>query len=44
MIIEVITDVHARYYGEEPNDQSLTAGANARIGKPNMIHGSARKK
>jgi uncharacterized protein YbjT (DUF2867 family) len=30
---EVITDVHARYYGAELNDQSLTAGANARLGK-----------
>ncbi len=30
---EVITDVHARYYGTELNDQTLTAGANARIGK-----------
>jgi uncharacterized protein YbjT (DUF2867 family) len=30
---EVITDVHARYYGTELNDQSLTAGPNARLGK-----------
>jgi len=30
---EVITDEHARYYGTELNDQSLTAGPNARLGK-----------
>lgn len=29
---EVIADVHARYFGTEINDQSLTPGANARIG------------
>jgi len=29
---KVATDVHARYYGIELNDQSLTAGANARFG------------
>jgi uncharacterized protein YbjT (DUF2867 family) len=29
---EVVTDVHARYYGIEPNDQSLTPGDNPRIG------------
>jgi uncharacterized protein YbjT (DUF2867 family) len=29
---EVITDVDARYYGLEVNDQSLTPGANPRIG------------
>jgi uncharacterized protein YbjT (DUF2867 family) len=28
----VITDVHARYFGTELNDQSLTPGDNARIG------------
>ncbi|SIO07456.1 Uncharacterized conserved protein YbjT, contains NAD(P)-binding and DUF2867 domains [Singulisphaera sp. GP187] len=28
----VITDVHARYFGTELNDQSLTPGANPRIG------------
>jgi uncharacterized protein YbjT (DUF2867 family) len=29
---EVVTDVHARYFGVELNDQSLTPGNNARIG------------
>jgi uncharacterized protein YbjT (DUF2867 family) len=29
---EVVTDVHARYYGIEVNDQSLTPGDNPRIG------------
>ena len=29
---EVIADAHARYFGAELNDQSLTAGNNARIG------------
>jgi uncharacterized protein YbjT (DUF2867 family) len=29
---EVITDVEARYYGLVLNDQSLTPGANPRIG------------
>lgn len=29
---EVITDAHARYFGAELNDQSLVAGADARIG------------
>jgi len=29
---KVTTDVHARYYGIEVNDQSLTPGANPRIG------------
>lgn len=29
---QVITDVHARYYGLELNDQSLTPGDNPRIG------------
>jgi uncharacterized protein YbjT (DUF2867 family) len=29
---KVITDVHARYYGTEVNDQSLTPGDNPRIG------------
>jgi uncharacterized protein YbjT (DUF2867 family) len=29
---EVVTDVHARYYGLELNDQSLTPGDNPRIG------------
>lgn len=29
---KVITDVHARYYGIEVNDQSLTPGDNPRIG------------
>jgi uncharacterized protein YbjT (DUF2867 family) len=29
---EVVTDVHARYFGVELNDQSLTPGTNARIG------------
>jgi uncharacterized protein YbjT (DUF2867 family) len=29
---EVVTDVHARYYGMELNDQSLTPGDNPRIG------------
>jgi uncharacterized protein YbjT (DUF2867 family) len=30
---KVITDVHARYFGIELNDQSLTPGDNPRIGK-----------
>jgi uncharacterized protein YbjT (DUF2867 family) len=29
---QVVTDVHARYYGVELNDQSLTPGDNPRIG------------
>jgi uncharacterized protein YbjT (DUF2867 family) len=29
----VTTDVHAPYFGTELNDQSLTPGANARIGQ-----------
>ena len=29
---EVVTDAHARYFGIEVNDQSLTPGNNARIG------------
>ena len=29
---QVVTDVHARYYGIELNDQSLTPGDNPRIG------------
>ncbi|HEV8328075.1 MAG TPA: SDR family oxidoreductase [Nitrospiraceae bacterium] len=29
---EVVTDAHARYFGIEVNDQSLTPGSNARIG------------
>jgi len=29
---QVIPDVHARYFGSELNDQSLTAGENARLG------------
>lgn len=29
---EVVTDAHARYFGLKLNDQSLTAGNNARIG------------
>src|SRR5574341_400729 len=29
---EVVTDVHARYFGIELNDQSLTPGDNARLG------------
>jgi uncharacterized protein YbjT (DUF2867 family) len=29
---EVVTDVHARYFGVELNDQSLTPGTNARLG------------
>ena len=29
---EVVTDVHARYFGAELNDQSLTPGDNPRIG------------
>jgi hypothetical protein len=29
---EVITDVHARYFGAELNDQSLTPGANPILG------------
>ncbi len=29
---EVVTDAHARYFGLEVNDQSLTPGNNARIG------------
>jgi uncharacterized protein YbjT (DUF2867 family) len=29
---EVITDIHARYFGTELNDQSLTPGANPRLG------------
>jgi hypothetical protein len=28
----VITDVHARYFGIAVNDQSLTPGANPRLG------------
>lgn len=28
----VVADVHARYFGSELNDQSLTAGASARLG------------
>ena len=28
---EVVTDVHARYFGTELNDRSLTAGDGARI-------------
>ena len=30
---EVVTDVHARYFGVELNDQSLTAGDGARIAR-----------
>jgi uncharacterized protein YbjT (DUF2867 family) len=30
---EVVADVHARYFGAEINDRSLTPGANPRIGK-----------
>ena len=30
---EVIADVHARYFGSELNDQSLTPGKDARIGQ-----------
>jgi hypothetical protein len=29
---QVIADVHARYFGAELNDRSLTPGANPRIG------------
>jgi uncharacterized protein YbjT (DUF2867 family) len=29
---KVVTDAHARYFGVAVNDQSLTAGNNARIG------------
>jgi hypothetical protein len=29
---KVTTDVHARYFGTELNDQSLTPGDNARLG------------
>jgi uncharacterized protein YbjT (DUF2867 family) len=29
---KVITDVHARYYGIEVNDQSLVPGDNPRLG------------
>ena len=29
---QVVTDVHARYFGIELNDQSLTPGDNPRIG------------
>ncbi len=29
---EVVTDVHARYFGVELNDRSLTAGDGARLG------------
>jgi uncharacterized protein YbjT (DUF2867 family) len=29
---QVVTDVHARYYGIELNDQSLTPGDNPRLG------------
>jgi hypothetical protein len=29
---QVVADVHARYYGTELNDQSLTPGDNPRIG------------
>ena len=28
----MVTDVHARYFGAELNDQSLTPGENPRIG------------
>jgi hypothetical protein len=34
----VITDVHARYFGTELNDQSLTPGDNARIGSIRFEH------
>ena len=29
---EVVSDVHARYFGTELNDRSLTAGDGARLG------------
>jgi uncharacterized protein YbjT (DUF2867 family) len=29
---EVVADIHARYFGAELNDQSLTPGRNPRIG------------
>jgi hypothetical protein len=29
---QVTTDVHARYFGAEVNDQSLTPGDNPRVG------------
>jgi hypothetical protein len=29
---EVVTDIHARYFGLEVNDQTLTPGHNPRIG------------
>lgn len=33
---QVITDIHARYFGIELNDHSLTAGDNPRIGSTNF--------
>jgi hypothetical protein len=30
---EVVADVHARYYGTELNDRSLTPGDHPRLGK-----------
>lgn len=31
--VSVVADVHARYFGSELDDQSLTAGASARLGR-----------
>jgi uncharacterized protein YbjT (DUF2867 family) len=39
---EVITDVHARYFGTELNDQSLTPGANPRLGPTRFADWLAR--
>ena len=39
---QVITDVHARYYGLEVNDRSLTPGENPRIGQTHFDDWLAR--
>ncbi len=39
---KVTTDVHARYFGTELNDQSLTPGDNARIGPTRYAHWLSR--
>jgi hypothetical protein len=38
---QVVTDVHARYFGIDVNDQSLTPGDNPRIGRRVLVTGSA---
>ena len=38
---QVIADVHARYFGTELNDQSLTPGENPRLGATRFETGSA---